>query len=162
VTTTETPPTPDPVPRRTRKLRTRYIVAIGGCVAAIVAIIVLAVVLSENVVYFRTVTEAVHNRSATGTSRFRIAGAVVPGTIVETKSGVRFRITDGKSTVTVDHSGDPPDLFKPGAPVVCEGHWAKAGVANAAFDSDRILIRHGADYTPPKVNTNVDKKAQAG
>lgn len=159
MTTTETPPTPAPAPRRTRKLRTRYIVAIGGCVAAIIAIVVLGFVLSENVVYFRTVTEAVQDRSSQGTSRFRIAGAVVPGTIVETKTGVRFRITDGKHTVTVDHRGDPPDLFKPGAPVVCEGHWAKADAVTAAFDSDRILIRHGASYTPPKVDTN---KAQTG
>jgi cytochrome c-type biogenesis protein CcmE len=159
VTTTEAPPSPVPAPRRPRKLRTRYIVAIGGCVAAIVAIVVLAVVLSENVVYFRTVTEAVHARSSTGTSRFRIAGAVVPGTITETKTGVRFRITDGKHTVTVDHSGDPPDLFKAGAPVVCEGHWAKADAASAPFESDRILIRHGADYTPPKVDTNKASKA---
>jgi cytochrome c-type biogenesis protein CcmE len=161
VITEETPPTPAPTSRRTRKLRTRYIVAIGGCVGAIVAIIVLAVVLSENVVFFRTVTEAVQDRSSQGTSRFRIAGAVVPGTIVETKTGVRFRITDGKHTVTVDHSGDPPDLFKPGAPVVCEGHWAKADVASAAFDSDRILIRHGADYTPPKVNTKPKTNVKA-
>jgi len=156
VTTTETPSPPFPEPRRPRKLRTRYIVAIGGCVAAIVAIIVLAVVLSENVVYFRTVSEAVRDRSSAGTSRFRIAGAVVPGSIAETKDGVRFRITDGKHTVTVSHHGDPPDLFKAGAPVVCEGHWAKADVAGAPFDSDRILIRHGANYTPPKVNTQAD------
>jgi cytochrome c-type biogenesis protein CcmE len=163
VTTTQTPASPVPAPRRPRKVRTRYIVAIGGCIAAIVAIVVLAVVLSENVVYFRTVTEAVHDRSSQGTSRFRIAGAVVPGTIVETKTGVRFRITDGKHTVTVDHRGDPPDLFKPGAPVVCEGHWAKADVADASFESDRILIRHGADYTPPKVDTNkADKEADTG
>ena len=164
MTTTDTPSPPVHAPRRPRKLRTRYIVAIGGCVAAIVAIIVLAVVLSENVVYFRTVSEAVHDRSSAGTSRFRIAGAVVPGSIAETKDGVRFRITDGKHTVTVDHRGDPPDLFKAGAPVVCEGHWAKADVASAPFESDRILIRHGADYTPPKVNTQSgdDKKADTG
>ena len=162
MTTTEAPDSPVPAPRRPRKLRTRYIVAIGGCFAAIVAIIVLAVVLSENVVYFRTVTEAVHARASTGTSRFRIAGAVVPGTIHETKAGVQFRITDGKHTVTVDHSGDPPDLFKAGAPVVCEGHWAKADVATAAFESDRILIRHGADYTPPKVNTNKAAAQKSG
>ena len=163
MTTPDTSASPAPALRRPRKVRTRYVVAIGGCVAAIVAIIVLAVVLSQNVVYFRTVTEAVNGRSSQGTSRFRIAGAVVPGTIVETKTGVRFRITDGKHTVTVDHSGDPPDLFKPGAPVVCEGHWAKADVANVAFVSDRILIRHGADYTPPKVDTspNSEKKASA-
>jgi cytochrome c-type biogenesis protein CcmE len=52
----------------------RYIVAVGGCVVAVVAIIVLAVALSQNVVYFRTVSEAVHNRSSEGTSRFRQAG----------------------------------------------------------------------------------------
>jgi cytochrome c-type biogenesis protein CcmE len=140
-------------------MRPRYIVAIGGCVVAIVAIVVLAVVLSENVVYFRTVSEAVHDRAGAGTSRFRIAGAVVPGTIVATGNGVRFDITDGKHTVKIDHTGDPPDLFKPKAPVVCEGHWSKADDPSAVFLSDRILIRHGAEYTPPKVDTN---KASTG
>jgi len=156
VTTTATPPAPTPHSGPARKLRTRYVVAIGGCIAAILAIVVLAFVLSENVVYFRTVSEAVHERPSTGTTRFRLAGAVVPDTIVETKKGVRFRITDGKKTVTVDHRGDPPDLFKANAPVVCEGSWGETRrpvVANAVFVSDRILIRHGADYAPPKVDT---------
>jgi cytochrome c-type biogenesis protein CcmE len=144
------PALPPPAPPRRRA---RYIVAVGGCVAAVVAIIVLGIVLSQNVVYFRTVTEAVQHRSADGTSRFRIAGAVVPGTVQDTRDGVEFRLTDGKHTVTVDHRGDPPQLFKAGAPVVCEGHWARANATDAPFDSDRILIRHGADYTPPKVDT---------
>jgi cytochrome c-type biogenesis protein CcmE len=126
--------------------------AIGGCVVAVVAIVVLAVILSQNVVYFRTVSEAVHSRRSEGTSRFRLAGGVVNGSIHETDSGVTFRVTDGKATVTVDHNGDTPALFKNGAPVVVEGHWASKG-ATAPFDSDRILIKHGADYTPPKVNT---------
>ena len=70
MTTVASPPSA-PAPRPAPKRRGRYIVAIGGCVIAVVAIIVLAVVLSENVVYFRTVTEAVHNRKDEGTSRFR-------------------------------------------------------------------------------------------
>ena len=90
---------------------------------AVVAIVVLAVVLSENVVYFRTVSEAVADRRAQGHDRFRLAGKVVPGSVVETAKGVRFRVTDGKATATVVHIGDPPDLFKAGAPVVCEGRW---------------------------------------
>lgn len=142
-------PTPRPRPQR----RGRYIVAIGGCVVAVVAIIVLAIALSENVVYFRTVTEAVHNRKDEGTSRFRLAGGVVKASVVETKQGVNFEVTDGKNTVAVHHDGDTPALFKPGAPVVVEGHWASTA-RNAPFLSDRILIRHGADYTPPKVNTD--------
>ena len=120
---------------------------------AVVAIVALAVVLSKNVVYFRTVTEAVHNRADEGTSRFRLAGAVVDGSVHETARGVRFDVTDGKNTVTVHHEGDPPDLFKEGAPVVCEGHWSSTA-RNAAFDSDRILIKHGADYEPPKVDSS--------
>jgi cytochrome c-type biogenesis protein CcmE len=126
---------------------------VGGCVVAVVAIVILAVALSDNVVYFRTVSEAVRSRADQGTSRFRIAGGVVDGSVHETARGVDFRITDGKHTVTVDHSGDPPDLFKEGAPVVCEGHWASTA-PNAVFDSDRILIKHGNDYESPKVNTH--------
>ncbi len=154
MTTVASPPAPAPPsePRLPRH-RTRYIVAVGGCVVAVVAIVVLAIVLSNNVVYFRTVSEAVHNRADEGTSRFRLAGAVVDGSVHETPRGVRFEVTDGKNTVAVDHIGDPPDLFKEGAPVVCEGHWASKA-STASFDSDRILIKHGADYEPPKVDTS--------
>lgn len=162
MTDVQSPPAADaprPVPPARPKHRGRYIVAIAGCVVAVVAIIVLAVALSENVVYFRTVTEAVHNRRSEGTDRFRLAGGVVDGSIRENqKQGtVTFEVTDGRNTVTVKHDGDTPALFKNGAPVVCEGHWAtKSG--DAVFVSDRILIKHGADYTPPKVDT---KKAPA-
>jgi cytochrome c-type biogenesis protein CcmE len=151
VTKVESPPTA-PVPRPRPPRRGRYIVAIGGCVVAVVAIIALAIVLSENVVYFRTVSEAVAHRKDEGTSRFRLAGGVVDDSIVEKKHGVDFEVTDGKATVVVRHDGDTPALFKNGAPVVVEGHWASKA-SDAPFLSDRILIKHGASYTPPKVDT---------
>jgi cytochrome c-type biogenesis protein CcmE len=141
-------PTPAPPPRR----RGRYIAAAGVCVAAIFAIVVLGIVLSDNVVYFRTVSEAVADRRDLGTDRFRLAGAVVCGSVVETQRGVDFDVTDGKQTVNVVHRGDPPDLFKEDAPVVVEGSWRSTS-PSAAFGSDRILIKHGSDYEPPKVNT---------
>jgi cytochrome c-type biogenesis protein CcmE len=143
-------------PRATQK-RTRYIVAAAGCAVAVIAVVVLTIVLAENVVYFRTVSEAVKDRKSQGTDRFRLAGAVVPGSIKETPHGVRFSLTDGKRTVAVVHRGDPPELFKKNAPVLCEGHWAAVS-AGAPFDSDRILIKHGSEYKPPKVDT---KKAPA-
>jgi cytochrome c-type biogenesis protein CcmE len=132
------------------RARTRAIVALVVCGIAIAAVIVLAFVLSDNVVYFRTVSEAVSRRDADGDHRFRMAGEVVAGSVEETSEGVRFRITDGNDTVTVVHKGDPPDLFKEGAPVVCEGHWA----TGEQFDSDRILIKHGNDYKPPDVDSD--------
>ena len=134
------------------KSRRRAIVALSLCGAAIAAIVVLSVVLSENVVYFRTVSEAVASKKSDGDHRFRMAGKVVPGTVHETAKGVNFEITDGKATVEVIHQGDPPSLFKDGAPVVCEGRWS----SGAAFASDRIMIRHGSEYKPPKVNVNDD------
>ena len=71
--------------RRATTRKRRAIFAAGLCGVAVVAIVVLAVVLSENVVYFRTVSEAVHARKGDGTGQFRIAGAVVPGTVHETE-----------------------------------------------------------------------------
>ena len=153
MTAVASPPAATPPPKPRPKRRARYVVAIGGCVVAIVAIVVLAVVLSENVVYFRTVSEAVHNRGSEGTSRFRLAGGVVHDSIQQVHNGVDFKVTDGKNMVVVHHDGDTPALFKDRAPVVVEGHWASKA-NDAPFLSDRILIRHGADYTPPKVNTD--------
>jgi cytochrome c-type biogenesis protein CcmE len=131
--------------------RRRTYVAIAMCVGALAAIIALVVVLSQNIQYFRTVSEAVAHRQ--DSSRFRMAGAVVNGSIVPTRAGVDFRVTDGKATARVVQHGDPPQLFKDGAPIVCEGHWA----ANGSFVSDRILIKHGSDYRPPAV-----KQSSAG
>ena len=143
-TTAPAPPPPASHSRRPPR-RLRYVVAALLCVAAIGALLFLG--LRGNIVYFRTVSEAVNRRSTEGTHRFRLAGAVVPGSISETARGVRFEVTDGKETVTVDHVGDPPDLFKPRVPVVCEGRWGRGPV----FDSDRILIKHGSEYEPPTV-----------
>jgi cytochrome c-type biogenesis protein CcmE len=151
VTTVASPPSA-PTPRPAPKRRGRYVVAIGGCLVAVVAIVVLAVVLSENVVYFRTVSEAVNNRKGEGTSRFRMAGGVVDDSITQTRNGVNFEVTDGKETVLVRHDGDTPALFKDGAPVVVEGKWASTA-SDAPFLSDRILIKHGNEYEPPDVDT---------
>lgn len=135
--------------------RARYIGAAVVCGVVVLVAVVLLVVLSDNIVYYRTVSEAVKEREERGHDRFRLAGAVVPGSIRETSTGVDFEVTDGAETVKVVHQGDPPELFKARAPVLCEGHWARG----LTFDSDRILIRHGAKYSPPKVDTDKAPKA---
>ena len=137
--------------------RTRAIGAAIICGLTVIVGVVLVVVLSQNVVYFRTVSEAVHDRKAQGGDRFRLAGAVVPGSRQPTRNGVNFLVTDGKQTVKVVSQGDPPQLFGDSKPVLCEGRWGNGLV----FDSDRILIRHGAKYTPPKVDTKNAPKAEA-
>jgi len=112
------------------------------CLGAVVWL--LAVALSSNIEYFRTASEAVANRTQDAERTLRLAGAVVPGTVHAVPGGVDFDVTDGRATVDVHHRGDPPELFKGGAPVVVEGHWS-----SNVFSSDRILIKHGSEYAPP-------------
>jgi cytochrome c-type biogenesis protein CcmE len=142
---TEPPPVvarPKPKPKRLR-----YLVAGGLCVGAVVFLLVGG--LSRNIVYFRTTSEAVKTRTDQGTHRFRLMGAVVSGSQHPTTDGVAFDVTDGVERVRVVHHGSPPELFKDGVPVVCEGHWQ-----GELFDSDRIMIKHGADYRPPPVDAS--------
>jgi cytochrome c-type biogenesis protein CcmE len=135
-------------PRRARSRRPVYVVAAVVCVVAVGALVFMG--LRGNIVYYRTVSEAVSERASRGTDRFRLAGAVVPGSVEETAEGVRFAVTDGRETVRVVHRGDPPDLFRPRVPVLCEGRWARG----LTFSSDRILIKHGNQYRPPKVDAD--------
>jgi len=46
-------------------------------------------------------------------------------------------------TVPVVHTGLQPQLFKPGVPVVLDGHWAPGG---AYFASDTIEVKHDESY----------------
>jgi cytochrome c-type biogenesis protein CcmE len=138
---------PVTVVARPKPKRLRYIVAGGLCAAAVLFLLVGG--LSRNIVYFRTASEAVKNRTAEGTHRFRLMGAVVNGSDQRTADGVAFDVTDGTARVKVVHRGDPPELFKGGIPVVCEGHWE-----GDTFQSDRIMIKHGAEYRPPAVDAS--------
>jgi len=151
--TAPAPPVDPPAGRGRPRRRARYVVAALACVAAIVALLVVG--LRGNVVYFRTVSEAVSARAGDGTHRFRLGGDVVPSSVSELPDGsMRFRVTDGKATVTVVHRGEEPALFRhdvgegKGVPVVCEGRWGQ----DRTFRSDRILINHGNEYEPKGKN----------
>jgi cytochrome c-type biogenesis protein CcmE len=129
-----------------RRPRLRWFVA-GGICAAAVAYLLFG--LSENVVYFRTVSEANAQKAEDGDDvRFRLMGEVVAGSQIRTTEGVAFKVTDGNEVASVSHQGDPPELFADGVPVVCEGRWQ-----GDEFASDRIMIKHGSEYKPPNVET---------
>ena len=113
-----------------KKNRTLILITILGL--SICALIFLG--LRGNVIYYYNVSEAVSKAKSQGMSRFRIAGAVRIGSIKEKTDTVDFIVTDGGSDVKVIHRGDPPQLFKDEAPVVCEGHWKK-GELGKVFES---------------------------
>ncbi len=107
--------------------------------------------LGNATLYFRTADEAVAQRAQLGERRFRIEGDVVAGSVVQNGNDVRFILTSKSVDVPVVHKGDPPELFRPGIPVVLEGRFQ-----GDHFASDRILVKHSETYVaenPDRVAT---------
>jgi cytochrome c-type biogenesis protein CcmE len=98
--------------------------------------------LSDASLYFRNADEAVAQRDSLGTTRFRLQGTVA-GEPVESGDTLRFAVVFNDVSVDVEHQGSPPDLFRPGIPVVIEGHWQEG---SDVFAGDRILVKHDESY----------------
>jgi cytochrome c-type biogenesis protein CcmE len=109
--------------------------------------------LGNATLYFRTADEAVAQREQLGDRRFRIEGDVVDGSVRQVGNDVSFMLTKNDVRVPVQHKGDPPELFRPGIPVVLEGRFQ-----GDHFSSDRILVKHSETYVaenPERVATTV-------
>lgn len=117
---------------------------IGGVIALVVAITILG--LNENVTYYLYPSEAVEQRDRfPDGERFRLAGLVVPGSVVEVADRIDFQVTDGGATVPVVLLSTPPPLFAENVPVLLEGSWSEG-----VFVSDSALIRHDENYEIPE------------
>lgn len=146
VNTTEAHPTSmsGPIQATARARQTRRRLALVGVVLAAALGFLLYKTLSSAVVYFKTASEAVADRSTLGNSTFQIEGVVVPHTIRHVGSGeLRFEISSGKVTVPVENSGTPPQLFQADIPVVLVGHFVSS---SDLFSSDQILVKHSNQY----------------
>ena len=97
--------------------------------------------LGNATLYFRTADQAVAQKQQLGDRPFRIEGTVVGGTVRAVSRDTAFNIESKGVVVPVSHQGDPPELFKPGIPVVLEGHFQ-----GDHFASDRILVKHSETY----------------
>jgi cytochrome c-type biogenesis protein CcmE len=118
----------------------RRLIVVGLVVLAALGFLVFRG-LGNATLYFRTADEAVAQKQQLGDRRFRIEGNVVAGTVKEMSNRVGFNIESKGVIVPVSHVGDPPELFKPGIPVVLEGNFQ-----GDTFDSDRIMVKHSEDY----------------
>lgn len=97
--------------------------------------------LGNATLYFRTADEAVAQKRQLGERRFRIEGDVVNGSVQQVGNDVSFVLTSKSVEVPIRHKGDPPELFRPGIPVVLEGRFQ-----GDVFSSDRILVKHSETY----------------
>lgn len=118
-----------------------------GAIAVLVVMLVAAgfivrQALGTASLFYYNADEAVAKRDSLGTRRFRVQGTVV-GATRPTADAVEFTIAFNGKQVEVRHTGSEPPLFKPGLPVVCEGHWA---AGRRVFESDRLVVKHSENY----------------
>ena len=115
-----------------------FVIPAAGLLVVVVGFLVFGA-LNDSLVYFRTPTELMDEAADDG--RLRLGGQVVPGTVVQDATAVRFEVGDGQSVVSVVHDGAPAQLFQEGIGVVVEGRWD-----GTTFSSDTMLIKHDEQY----------------
>lgn len=116
-----------------------FVVAALGLAAVLTGFLIANI--GDDLVYYQTPSEVREDASRIESGRFRLGGQVVPGTIESQADGVRFSVTDGIATVSVDHEGAPQQLFSEGIGVVVEGTWD-----GEVFHSDSMIIKHDEQY----------------
>ena len=100
--------------------------------------------LTSASLYFYNADEASEQRAELGSQRIRLQGSVRDDVHpLASGEGIEFTVSYNGVDVVVQHEGDPPELFRPGVPVVLEGHWSSS---LQTFDSDRILVKHSEQY----------------
>jgi cytochrome c-type biogenesis protein CcmE len=123
--------------------RGRVLIALAAIVCALGFVVLKG--LGDASQFFRPADQAVAQRAELGTKRFSLIGVVVDGTVVEDGRQVAFTIEQNGTKVLVKHTGVPPELFRPGMPVLLDGHFAE-GSGEPLFLSDRMAVKHSADY----------------
>jgi cytochrome c-type biogenesis protein CcmE len=136
---TSASPTPSSV-----ALRTSRRLAVAGLVIVFALGFLVYKGLTSAIVFFRTADEAIAQRAELGNSVFQLEGTVVRGTVQRVGAGeVSFEIRQSGATIHVDNSGYPPQMFRPGLPVVVVGHFV--GTTDR-FSSDEIMVKHSQQY----------------
>ncbi|MCB0977903.1 MAG: cytochrome c maturation protein CcmE [Acidimicrobiales bacterium] len=148
--------TPRDLERATRRRGSRRWIALGVLVVLVAAIGFVAWQARGATLYYRNADEAVAQRKELGTKRFRLQGVVVGEPQLATgDQPTRFVVAYNGVSVKVRHTGSEPALFKPGLPVVVEGHWNAAGTE---FDSTRLLVRHTENYKAKDTDGSYEKE----
>jgi cytochrome c-type biogenesis protein CcmE len=111
--------------------------------------------LTSGIEYFKTVPQALEDRSSLKGATFQLEGVVAPGTLHRLgPSHLRFRLcAPGGLTIPVEDSGTPPQLFSTDTAVVLVGHFVGD---SDRFASSTILVKHSNAYVaahPGRVRT---------
>ena len=128
-----------------KKRRLAFAAALLAVGAAVAGVIVYG--LGQNTMYFRSPSDIAAMQVKEGIA-FRLGGLVEKGSVQHGSGAeVRFRVTDGKSTIPADFNGVLPALFREGQGVVATG----AMDAHGTFIASEVLAKHDEKYMPPEV-----------
>ena len=123
----------------------------AGFAVIVVSLLALVAYSSEKMsLYYLTVPELEARETEFADTRFKLAGKVVPGSIVHRDGNrtVAFEIRDpsdedtAPNTRTIRYSGVLPDTFRDGADVVLEGKMGPNGV----FIAETMLAKCPSKY----------------
>jgi len=128
-----------------KKRRLAFVAALLAASAVLAGVIVYG--LGQNTMYFRSPSDVADKQVGEGVA-FRLGGLVEKGSVRHgAGADVRFRVTDGKNTVSADYNGVLPALFREGQGVVATGAMNESGT----FVASEVLAKHDEKYMPPEV-----------
>ncbi len=141
----------------TRKQRRMVVVA--ACALGLGSAAALTLnAFNDNLVFFVSPSD-IAQKAPSGGRTFRLGGLVEAGSVTRGSTGgtprATFRVTDGKSAVTVSYEGILPDLFREGQGIVALGHLTATG----GFVASEVLAKHDETYMPKEV---VDSLKRSG
>ena len=118
---------------------------VGGLVIALALGYMIWAGVSQSVVYFVTPSEL--SAAPVAGKAYRLGGLVERGSLTwEPRTlDLTFKVSDGKTSVSVRHHGAPPDLFGEGRGAVVEGQWMPDGY----FKATLIMAKHSEEYKAP-------------
>lgn len=105
--------------------------------------------------FFRTADQAVADKARLGTKPFRIEGTVQHN-VHQVGPDTDFSIYANGVSVAVVATEQPSQLFRPGIPVVLEGHWQ-----GNSYLADQIMVKHTASYSeahPNRLKSQLPKR----
>lgn len=98
--------------------------------------------------YYKTIKELQAMGDEAYSTRLRVAGNVVPGTIQRHGSNADFVLEEQGLQIKVSYRGmePPPDTFKDNAQALAEGTYGRDGV----FHAKQIQAKCASKYSPAK------------
>lgn len=151
---TSQPATGRPVtPRRMGRKQKRLLVIGGVGVVLAVALTLILMALSNQIVYFYTPSDIATKHVVAGEA-IRLGGMVKDGSWKKNGDANSFVLSDGKGDITAHFSGILPDLFREGQGIVAEGSMAPDGT----FTATNVLAKHDENYIPKEIVDEMKKR----